>query len=232
MEIIKELKCKFCHYETKNVKIFNNHKCKLMTRHEEMKTTRGQSAYSLYASWFRTKEMKIPDIDTFLNSQYYTTFLKFSDFQNEQRINSIDLYISYVVNRKLTPALWTNRQVYGDYIKTCINDISKEDQINITITWMDKLAGENNCTIKEIIDLLPPYNIMDSIRQAKFLPWYFLNSPKFAKKLKLFPKDLQDDYQNTIDGPYWRFQMEKNPEFRIIVKDIVKKIELGSKPNL
>lgn len=222
---VVEYNCEFCNFTSKSQKRYYNHKCKIMIRNEEVNTHRGNSAYYLYLTWFKLKDFKTPTKEMYINSSFYNSFLKISDFIKLKKINNVELYIKYMIDKNLPPSLWTNMQIFCEYINFCIKNIPYNEQIDITIKWLDNLAGKNNCDIKIIIDKLTIYDIMNGIRQAKFLPWYFLNSPKFNNKFKTFTKELQKEYLSIIDMVYWKNILLNNLDIRNEVKQLIKLIE-------
>lgn len=222
---MNNLVCEFCNKQFKYSSYLEKHNCKHKIRHEESLTPRGQSAYSYYRDWFRLKELTKPDLKTFLESRYYNTFMIFSDFCKQMGINDTNIYIKFMLSKSYEPTLWTNNQVFKEYLQYCLVNIQPADQVEITIKWLDKYAGNIGCSIKEVIDKLEHYEIMEGIRQRKFLPWYFLHSPKFANKLKRFTKDQIVEFNNIIDSVYWKFQLNNNPQLRKEILEITKQIE-------
>lgn len=221
----EKFECSFCHIPFKSEKRLENHNCKKKKRFEEIHTARGQAAWQLYCEWFRIKKIKVPEQESFLQSRFYNSFISFSDFIKEMSINDSSLYMQYMVKKDYPPIMWCNRHLFGEYLKLCLINIPPMDQVSITVDWLDKYAGKMECCITDVIEKLESYQIMDGIRSARFLPWYFLHSPKFSKKIKQFNKDLQNDFMITIDVVYWTHILEKNIQLREEIRQIIKQIE-------
>ena len=221
----EQIECKFCNVPFKSNKWLEKHKCKRKVRFEESQTIRGQSAWKLYVDWFKSRNMTAPGHEKFLTSKYYNAFMLISDFIKEKQINDYKHYIEFMVKKGNQPSMWVNIKMFSEYLQSCSVNIEPMEQLSITIDWLDKYAGENECSIKDIIDRLEPYQIMDGMRTAKFLPWYFLNSPKFYKKISQFTPIMKNEFASIIDMAYWKFSFDKNKELRKEIRTIIKQVE-------
>ena len=72
--------CKFCGTRFKLENRYMVHRCKAMKRDEQIRTPLGQSAWSYYQKWMKAYRRAVPSIETFLTSNFYTTFIKFAKF--------------------------------------------------------------------------------------------------------------------------------------------------------
>lgn len=219
------LECSYCHMPFQSEKRFLKHQCKTMKRVEEMQTLKGKSAYMYYSDWFKHKNLRIPDQDAFITSKFFNTFMVFSEFVKRMGITDVDLYIKFMIARQYQPSLWMNNEPFKEFLQFTSKNLSPNDHCEITVKWLDKYAGFKGCSIKEIIDKLDSYEIMDGIRQRKFLPWYIFHSPKFSSKIKNLSKDQLKELHSIIDFVFWDHELNSQPEIRKEIRKLTKQIE-------
>jgi len=219
--------CEYCHSPFITERRVNNHICKQKKRYLDSKTLLGQTAFLYYQEWFRLKNMHLnKDVKTFLESRYYVGFINFVTFTKEMKINDYSEYIKFGINNRYQPPLWCHDVVYNEYLQYTLKQIGPQKQVEITIKWLDTMAGIHECTISEVLCYLSDFEIVEAIRLRRFLPWFFLNSVKFTKRIKNFPISQQKELFKIIDDAHWISIIILNEDISKEIKDLAKELNL------
>lgn len=199
--------CSYCGATFVKQKTFDNHKCDLMKKHELLKTMLGKRAWSFYQKWFKIQNRPVNDINTFINSRFFNTFVIFAKFVSRMPLPDTTMFIKLMVNKNIPPHMWYDNNVYLLYIDYFDKNSTPEKNITITINSLLSLSEKYKCELSEIFNYADAYEILELFRYRKLSPWVMLNSIKF----KQF-------YVNKLHG-----------EQRIILESIIKLDHWGEK---
>lgn len=222
----KPFECKFCGASFVQETRYLKHKCEKMKRHEEVKTPIGQAAYLLYQNWFKLKKKTPPEIESFINSKHYKSFIKFANFIKRLKISEPNIFMKMMIEKGILPAHWTLDEMYVYYLEYLEKRISLKKQVAITIKTMVKLAEAADVDVSEIFDILNCSDIFQLIRERKFSPWILLRSRKFMAKIELMNEDEKKILENLIRVNYWKQKFESRNQDKQYVDMIVKQLNI------
>ena len=219
--------CKFCDKRFKIESRFMSHRCKSMIRDEQIKTPIGQAAWSYYEKWMKVHRRAVPSIETFLTSNFYTTFVKFAQFAQKVGLPDVDTFIWYMREKDMPPALWTTDEVYASYIEFCDQKADPKKQAQQTIDYLFKLAEEFQVDVAEVFEYLEPNDLIMMLHRRQVSPWILLHSPKFKHFLINKTTDQEKITMQAIIRPeVWAKKKEDNPEIVAQMKKYVQELNL------
>jgi hypothetical protein len=213
-----EWNCHYCGKSFTHETSFMNHFCKERERYEELRTPIGQSAYGYYSEWMRQYRRKPPAIDTFSTSRYYTSFVKFAKHAIKISLPSPDMFIRLMVERDISPTLWTRDQCYSIYLEFYDKAYDPLEQVKVSIETLIDLAGKNEVELSEIFKYLGPERINELLRLRKLSPWFIFCSAKFGEFLKTLPPEDWTEMSKVINPTYWSEKLDAN---KALVSDII-----------
>ena len=183
--------CAYCGHDFVHEKVFMSHRCKEKDRHEELRSPIGQAAYSYYREWMRLQKHSIPPIETFAESKFYTTFIKFAKHAAKVHIPSVNQFIRVMVeNGKVPPGLWCRDNVYSMYLKAYDAAVTPIDQFMNSLQVLEELAAELKVPLSEVYPAVGIDTLEKLIKKRKLSHWFLLASGKFrAYLLKLGGED-------------------------------------------
>jgi hypothetical protein len=222
----KPFECSFCGASFVHETRYLKHKCEKMQRHEDIKSTIGQSAYMLYQIWFTTKKKTAPSIESFINSRYYKPFVRFAEFVKRVRLPEPELYIKLMNENGVSPSMWTMNEMYGQFLEFLDRKLSPKKQAGITIRTMEKVADAAECEIYQIFDVLTGSDIIQLIRERKLSPWVLLRSRKFMVKVELMSKEEQQIIESLIRVDYWKQKFQNRQPEKAYMDKLVKELDL------
>lgn len=218
--------CKYCHRTYKREDAYLRHRCKRMVREEEMQTVLGHSAWLFYGSWMRAQRRLVPKIQTFLTSNFYTSFMKFAQFVKDVQITEPDIFIKMMVDRDISPTMWTNNIAYAYYLEYIERKLSPMDQMKISLKVLLKLADGLDCDISEVFEQLMPNEIIQLIRDRKLTPWLLLNSHSFGVFFRKLSPPQRKIIEALIRPEYWSHKFTKDPILAKKMKAFVQNLNI------
>ena len=215
--------CKYCRHIFVQERRYLVHECKQMKKEAELKTPSGQSAWHYYQLWFRQQKKMPPPASTFLTSNYFRTFINFVKFTQKVSLPRPDKFIWLMVHKKYMPTIWTNDQIYVEYIEYLDRQLAPMEQTKISIETLLTYAEQKHVDVSHVFDVLSPNDLIQMVRVRTMSPWLLLQSDKF----KAFFKNTMSPEQKIILGAliqpsYWEHKMAKCPEE---IKDIKKCVD-------
>jgi hypothetical protein len=203
------------------------HECKQMKREAELKTPEGQSAFNYYQTWMRLKRRHSFSSTSFLASNYFRTFINFVKFTKQVKLPLPDTFIKLMVQRDFPPTMWTNDEVYSQYIGFLDSNIDPMNQVAMSISTLLDYADKQEIDISDIFEAINPNELIQMIRIRRLSPWLVLFSQKFKQ---MWVNRLSDEQQSIMESlirpEYWGDRLDQQT---VITKDQIKKCvsELG-----
>ncbi len=220
-------KCSFCGKSYVKEQYYLKHRCKEMQRHEEFKTPIGQAAWRFYQRWLALNKRKIITAEGFLESHFYTAFVKYARFVKEMRLPDPDRFIWLMVNKKYSPNVWTEDTVYRSYLEFLDLQGDPMDRAADTIKSMKRLAGDKECEIAQIFDNMTAPELYHHLYTRELSPWLLFHSGRFWHFYKTKTNTADRAMIDTlIRLDFWKSQFAKHPKVHNDLKNMVKRLNL------
>jgi hypothetical protein len=198
-----------------------------MVRDEQIRTPIGQAAWSYYQKWMKSHRRAVPSIETFLTSNFYTTFLKFAQFAQKVGLPDVEAFIWYMREKEIPPVIWVNNDIYASYIEFIDKKSDPSQQAQQTIDYLFKIASELQVDVSQIFDYLEPNDVILMLHRRQISPWILLHSPKFKQFLINKATDQEKVAMQAIIRPdHWVEKKSKHPEIVAQMKKYVRELGL------
>lgn len=172
--------CGFCLRDFVQEKSFMSHQCRVRNRIDELRGPIGASAYAHYSDWMKAKKRSVPPIETFSESQYYSTFVKFAEHAQKTNIPNAQQFIRFMVeNNDVNPGLWCRDNVYAMYLQWYDQAYPPESQVLESLEFVKTLAYDYECDLKDVFKSVPIDALVTHIKRRKLSPWFLLSSKVF-----------------------------------------------------
>ena len=205
---------------------FLNHKCNSMKKAEIMQSIDGVAAYVYYSEWMRCKKHKVPDIETFKISRYFSSFVKFSDYIKRLKISKPEKFIQIMAEKDIPPTIWTTTEFYNLYLDWYDRLSDPLEQVETTVDMLIKLSDAMNVSIGDVFNNLTSDEIQHLIQQRAISPWFLLSSSKFKTRVNQFEQYDKDELLNVINPSFWVSKLENNRSLVKQIKGIVGELSL------
>lgn len=199
-----------------------------MVKLKTCKSKKGLSAFNDYKYWLSLRNRRVSKLETFVDSKYYSCFIKLQSWIGEKGIPDKKLYIRYMLEKNLTPNFWyNNKDLYESFIRHYDETVTPIAMVNTTLSTLYKLADILECDIGEVLQQLLPSEIAKLVFERRLSPWILLLSTKFKHYLHM----LNDPSQyvmitSVIDAREWEKKFKKNPEAVAKIKNVISELDL------
>lgn len=217
--------CTYCHKTYTQEDKFLKHRCKTMERIEDQNTIIGQTAYKQYCLWMKLYKRNEPKLETFLQSKFYGTFMKFAEYTIQLKLPDVEMFIKLMIDKDFSPFLWMNDKVYVMYLEHLDRRSTPIKQASITCTTLINLADDYNLDVSEVFSIVTVSEVLQLLRERKLSPWILLTSNKFKQFLISSTPEEQKLLEDLIRPVYWKVKFANNPTAVQTMKQIV--AELG-----
>lgn len=197
--------------------------CKIKLRKDELKSLKGQKAFKDYMYWLRKyKKNNSANVDSFVNSKFFISFMELQDFFVDKGIPDKRLYMDFMMKKQVTPILWRMNDAYLQFIDHFDLEIGIDRKIDLTISLIDKLASIFECERFEVFYKLLPSEISRLIFERRLSPWVLLCSKSFLNYLSSIKNPVQYNLITTTIGmDEWKKRFKECPD---IIANIRKRI--------
>lgn len=165
-----------------------NHRCEEKNRIEEMRTVIGQNAYSYYSEWMRKSKRAIPPVETFIHSSYYNSFIRFAHHVEKVSMPGPMVFIKFMIDQKMLPALWCRDNVYAMYMQQFDNEVTPETQYIDSVDFMHDWAFKHEIEVPKVFETMGVDRLLNNVQKRKLSPWFLATSSVFR------------EWKSTLDG--------------------------------
>jgi hypothetical protein len=210
--------CAYCKRGFIHESSFMNHVCKEMRRYNDLRSQTGVSAYSLYGEWMKLKKYKIPSVDAFATSKFFTSFYKFAEHIKKINLGKPDTFMRLMVERDISPTIWTRSQCYAIYLEFYDKMQDPMEQVISSIEYLFKISEQENVELSNIFNHIGIHRLAEMVSLRMVTPWLLFCSKTFGIFLKTVSTDDWEVLQIVINPAYWAEKLEGNP---ILVSEII-----------
>ena len=221
-----KFECKFCGQKFKHESRFQKHKCKEMERHEKMRSGIGQFAFSLYKRWLEKKSHAVIRRESFINSQYFNTFIKIAEFLKHVDIVRPSMYVDFMVRKKIQPVLWTKNEVYVKFTEHLDRNVSPGKLISMTVDTILEEADVHNVDPSELFEVISSSEVLHLLEMRRLSPWLLTFSTKFQRFYKEMNIDQREIVSTYFNPDIWKKKFDEHPRIMKKSKIIVKELGL------
>lgn len=209
-------------YYTKHFK-----SCRPLLRKTELETVVGSSAFKFFKRWLATKQCMNIEIETFISSRYYNSFIRFAKFIINRKIGDVDLYFNHVIKHKMEPTIWSNQIVYSSYLKM-IDELDPISSIKYSIKTIVRLSRIFDCEPTEVSTRLYINEIIELLYSRHITPWFLLNC-KDINSILTNPNITKDQHillEAFINPKKWNKKFKKFDKEVIEIKEYLTNMDL------
>ena len=203
------------------------HKCKQMKREEEFQSIIGQAAWLYYKNWMKVQQKLVPKSKSFLSSNFYNSFIKFSKHVRKVQLPDPNVFIRFMKDRGILPPIWTCDEVYSMYLEYLDRRAPATQRAATTTDMLLKIADLADVDVSEVFDVLEANDVIALLRRRSLSPWILLQSNKFrdffANKTSSEERII---LESLIRPDFWTDKFAKNPKSVQLMKVIVEELKL------
>lgn len=220
----KQYTCEYCNKKFAREESLANHDCEIKERYKLLKTNSGKLAFNDYSYWLKKKKKIIKDVDTFVRSRFFNSFINLQSFFSEKGIPDRELYIDFVSSKNLIPYIWSTNIVYDSFIEYYDQHVDDDKKIKITLKTIRKLCKILECKPSELFQNLLPSEIGRLVYQRNIDKDFLILSEKFNDYMYKLKNNSQFLLlESILSDPTGR---RKSKETKEKIKSIINSIGL------
>ena len=162
----------------------------------------------------------------FIESPYYTVFVKFGSFI----INSKPLYplqyVEHVIRSGTKIEKWYTDEIYDQYLVELLKTEPVDNAISRSIQTMIDWGEKNSKEWTDYFVEATSARLINDIRYGKVSPWLVLNSTSSREKLKTFNDEQLAIISVVLDFQAWKKLFKSKPDDVALCKEVIKEANL------
>lgn len=217
-------KCEYCGKLFAKEKTLVVHVCEQKRRYISRNEKHVQMGLLTFQKFyeFAQKGKTQKTFDDFVNSPYYTAFVKFGSFM----VNTAPIYperfIDFVIKSGVKLDHWCRDALYEKYIVELIKEEPADGAIQRTIQNMMEWADKNSAKWEHYFAYVNLNRATHDIKEGLISPWILLNSKSGKELLNRMNDEQLEIIGSVIDPVYWSKRFKSLPADVELVKDVIK----------
>ena len=219
-------KCKYCDKEFRKESTLAAHLCEQKRRWQQEKETGVQFGLRAYLRFFELTQgsAKLKSYKDFVDSPYYSAFVKFGRHMVAIRAVNPKMFIDYVIKENKKLDHWTHEKVYLEYLYHYLKKEAVQDAIERALTEMQDYADEVK-TLASFNDYFRYGNdnrICNHIANGRISPWIVYNCDSGVAFLEGLGEEQISMIMPWIDPDHWQHKFQDYVADTEWVKKILK----------
>lgn len=204
-------RCDYCRKSFVHEKSFMQHVCNGKRRLEQIQSPIGQAAYASYSTWMKLQKRTVPNIDTFMTSRQYVSFIKFAEYCKRLNIDA-DNFIKVILTNApdIKPNLWCRDNVYSLYLRFYDQVHDPYEQVADSIEYLTKHAERESCQLVDVLKVLGFQVVLEAFRLKKLSPWFLFTSSIGIKFLQSLDREEYKLFESVINAAVWGDRFNQN----------------------
>jgi len=221
-------KCEYCQKLFAKEKTLVVHICEQKRRHISRNEKHVQAGLLTFQKFydFAQKGKTKKTFDDFVDSPYYTAFVKFGSFLVNTNPIYPEMFIDYVVKSGVKIDHWCRDELYDIYISELIKNEPADGAIQRSITTMMDWSDKNNAPWEHYFAYVNLNRATHDIKEGLISPWLVLNTKSGKEMLQRMNDEQLEIIGAVIDPQYWIRKFKSLPADIELIKDVVKEAKI------
>jgi hypothetical protein len=197
--------------------------CVKKRRHMEIDTAGSRLGFRTFQRFFErtTRSKTLKSTEEFINSPYYTEFVKFGHHLAALKPVHADKYIDFVIMAGLKLKDWTKDEVYDLYI---IDLLKKEPAVGAVERSISEMADWATTNGTEFINFFKDVNSNEAaymIKTGRISPWVLYLAASGDALMTRFNEDHAKIIGEIIDPGFWSKKFRNNEDDVDFIRNIL-----------
>jgi hypothetical protein len=205
-------KCRYCDKEFRKESTLSAHLCETKRRYQQEKEIGVQFGLQAYLRFYEMTQgsAKLKGYKEFVDSPYYSAFVKFGRHMVAIRAVNPRMFIEYVIKENKKLDHWCHDKVYVEYLHTYLKKEAVQDAIERALTEMQEYTDETKmlASFNDYFRYGNENRICHHIANGRVSPWIVFNCDSGVEFLSGLTEEQIAIILPWIDPDFWqrRFQ--------------------------
>lgn len=223
--------CQYCKKKFSKESTLAHHACERKRRFQQEKEIGVQWGLQAYLIFYSTTQnsSKVKTYEDFVNSPYYTAFVKFGRYSHSIHCVNFTNYTHWLLknNRKLDQ--WCSDQYYTEWLNDYIKRESVQDALERSMQCMVDYAHEHTELrngYRDYFRLVNDNRICYHIVTGRISPWMIYQSQSGQEFLDRLGDEQINHIIDIIDPGYWQAKFRDCVDDVEFVRQVLKSAQL------
>jgi hypothetical protein len=169
--------CQYCDKTFRKESTLAAHLCEPKRRWQQEKEVGVQLGLQAYLRFYELTQgsAKTKSYKDFVESVYYSAFVKFGQYLVAIRAINVTNFIDWVIKNNKKLDQWTRESFYDEYLYEYLRKEHPNDALTRSFTEMQKWADENNTQFNKIFIDGAANKLCNMIVNGRISPWIIYN---------------------------------------------------------
>jgi hypothetical protein len=221
-------KCEHCGKTFVKEKTLLVHVCEKKRRYLGRNEKHVQAGFLAFQTFFdiTTKSSQPKTFEDFVDSPYYTAFVKFGSFISNSAPIYPEKFIEFVIKSGEKLDRWCRDELYDSYVIEMVKKEPADGAIQRSISTMMEWGDKNQSPWQHYFAYVNLNRAVHDIKEGFISPWLLLNTKSGKSMLTRFNDEQLDIVGPIIDPQYWMRRFKALPADTELVKDIINEAEI------
>lgn len=211
------MKCEYCGREFKVEARLATHLCEKKRRwlsKDYPETIAGFEAFDLF--YRLGMQSKPKDYASFVDSQYFSAFVKFGSYCINTRVIDTEAYTRWLIRKQAKLKDWATDTIYMMFVKEHL----KKETVDRALERFIENASKTSY-FETFWESAGGYVIADWVESGKISPWIIICSTRAQIALNAMNEECFNRVANSVDAGHWGKKVEQNPQDAAWVRHII-----------
>lgn len=219
--------CEYCKKEFVKEKTLFVHVCEQKRRHLNKGEKHVQAGFMAYTKFYEVAQKNTKKtFEDFVESPYYTAFVKFGSFFVNTNPIYPERFIEFVIRSNTKLDAWCSDNLYDIYIAELIKQEPADGAIQRTIQTMMDWADKNNSTWEHYFLYVNLNRLTHDVKEGLISPWMLLNIQSGKDALQKMNDEQLEIISTIIDPQFWKRKFKNYPADVELIKDVIKEAKI------
>lgn len=214
IQSLENNKCKWCEKTFANERTLAAHMCVKKRRWADKDMTHVRLGFRVFQMFYElnTTASKAKSMEDFINSQYYTGFVKFGRSCVKNEYLDPERFAEWLIKNGKRLADWCKDSLYDQFLLEYVKKESGMRALERNIIYLASWAEEHQAEWQEYFIKVTTFRAVYDIRAAKISPWLLYLSGTGDQLLVRFSDEQVKMIEHIIDAGFWMKLFSTNKE--------------------
>ena len=198
--------------------------CIKKRRHLDKDNVASRMGLELFRRFYElnTAQKNSKTIDEFIDSKYYTTFIKFARRLMDLRPVDQSRFVDYVFRNSIKERDWCKDKVYEAYIVELLAKEPANRGLERSVKTMEKWSQENDKPFNEFFIHVSPAEATHLVKMGKISPWVLYLAETSDHLWDRLSDEQADIIASVINPKIWKAKFELKKDDCSFTRDVLR----------
>lgn len=215
--------CKYCKKTFRKESTLSAHLCEPKRRWQQEKESGVQLGLQAYLKFYTMTQgsAKLKSYTDFVDSPYYSAFVKFGQYLVQIRAINIPGFMDYLLKNNKKLDQWTKEAFYDEYLHELLRKEHPTVALERTFDEMQRWADENNKQFNNIFREGSANKICNMIHNGRISPWILYNCDSGVELLSSLNEEQIALIYGCIDPEFWQRKFKDYIADTQLIKEVL-----------